>query len=220
MESVVQPNNDVPVPWAWIRNLRQLVNNAELPFRDILPAELLPWLYISDECSALDKQKLNDLGITHVLSMNGVPSYRDRFVADFYQGLGIHHLRIHAEDREGYNLMEKHGDECLEFLNSVRERSEKEGCKVVVHCVAGINRSGLVACAALMMYERKSVLDAVRYVIERRGVILSNKSFQKELCVLASKWDLLGDPPVGFSDDPIEETPIAPPPMRAFDSLI
>lgn len=109
-------------------------------------------------------------------------------------------------------MIEKHGDECFEFLNSVRE---KEGCKVVIHCRAGINRSGLVTCAALMMYERKCVLDVVRYLIERRGMVLSKQSFQKELCVLAFKWGLLGDKSVGYSDEPIEKMSIAPPPTGA-----
>jgi len=205
------------MPWAWIRKLNQMVENVEVKSEQALPAEILPWLSISDESSALDKEKLQNLGITHVLSMNGVPSYRDRFIADFYQTHGIAHLRVHAEDEEGYDLIEKHWDECYDFFKLALE---KEGCKVVVNCVAGINRSGLISCAAYMIMMRENVLDAAKHCIEKRGLILSNKTFQRELCVLAARQGLLGEKPTGFCDEPIENTDIPPPLVKAFDKLL
>lgn len=213
----------MPKPWAWIRKLNSILddNIIELnPFVPVcldLPVQLSPWLYISDESKALDKGVLQKLGITHVLSMNAVPSYRNRHILDFYESLDIVNLRIHAEDAEGYNLIEKHGEECLNFLRCVQE---KEGLKVVVHCVAGINRSGLISCAALMIFEQRNVTDAVKHCRERRGTILSNKSFREELCLFAAKHDLLGEKPEGFSDEPIEKKKIGPLPIRAFDALI
>ena len=136
----------------------------------------------------------------------------------FYQTLGIVHLRIHAEDEEGYNLINRHWEECLDFIQLVREN---ETCKLLVHCVAGINRSGLISCAAYMIMENKKVLDAAEHCIEKRGIILTNKSFQKELCLFAKKQRLLDMKPEGFSDKPIETTDIPPPPIiKAFDRLL
>ncbi len=206
------------VPWAWVRKLDQMVQNglksgSEHP---PLPSEITPWLYISNESSALEKAKLQDLGITHVLSVNGVPSYQDRFVSDFYETLGITHFRIHAEDEEGYEVMDKHWGECYDFIKAAREN---ESCKVVVHCVAGINRSGIISCAAYMIMEKKSVVDAVQHCIEKRGIVLTNKSFQRQLCIFALEEGLLGTKPEGFSDQPIAITPPPPPPLKALERL-
>mmetsp|Transcript_35854 Transcript_35854/g.70531 ORF Transcript_35854/g.70531 Transcript_35854/m.70531 type:complete len:231 (-) Transcript_35854:350-1042(-) len=200
------------MPWAWIRKLNQMVQNEELEFRieKSLPAEISPWLYISDESNSLDKEKLQKLEITHVLSMNRVPNYRDRFITDFYQTQGIVHLRIKAEDEEDYGLIEKHWAECLDFIKLARE---KERCKIVVNCLAGINRSVLVSVAAYMIMENKNVLDAVKHCIDKRGRILSNKSFQKELCMFSREQGLLGEKPEGLSDEPIQNIDIPPPPI-------
>ena len=56
------------VPWAWIRKLNQMVENAEIKFDHALPVEISPSIFLSDEKGALVKEKLNTLGITHVLS--------------------------------------------------------------------------------------------------------------------------------------------------------
>lgn len=204
------------MPWAWIRKLNQMVENAEIKFDHALPVEISPSLFLSDEKGALDKEKLETLGITHVLSLNGVPSYQQRFASDFYKNHGITHLRISADDSEGYGMIEKHWKECYDFITLALST---EGNKVIVHCVAGINRSGLISCAAYMVMGGHNVLDAVGHCIEKRGLILSNKSFRIELCTLAAQHDLLGDHP-GFSDDPIERVEISPPPIaRAFERL-
>mmetsp|Transcript_46477 Transcript_46477/g.68703 ORF Transcript_46477/g.68703 Transcript_46477/m.68703 type:complete len:217 (-) Transcript_46477:644-1294(-) len=208
----------INIPWAWIRKLNHIVQNAESGCEKPLPAEISPWLYISDEISSLDKEKLRKLGITHVLSTNGVPSYRDRFIAEFYQTQGIVHLRIKAEDEEGYGLIGKHWTECLDFIKFARE---KDRCKLVVNCVAGRNRSALVSVSAYMIMENKNVLDAAKHCIDKRGWILQNKSFQKELCILAREHGLLGAKPEGFSDEPIQNISSPPPPIiRAMDKLL
>ena len=69
--------------------------------------------------------------------------------------------------------------------------------RVLVHCVAGINRSGLIACAAQMVLERQPLLEVVRYCIKQRGSVLWNRSFQRQLCQLCQLTQgegLLGPP--------------------------
>lgn len=48
---------------------------------------------------------------------------------------------------------------------------------------------------------------------------LWNRSFQKQLCMLAASQDLLGDTPMGFSDEPVVVAPLPPPPKKALDRL-
>ena len=63
------------------------------------------------------------------------------------------------------------------------------------HCSAGINRSGFVAVALLLLHERRGVLDAVRHVKLARGNCLLNASFQVQLLELAREKGLLGARP-------------------------
>merc|ERR1712154_297515 len=109
------------------------------------------------------------------------------------------HYMVPGEDEEDYDMIQNHWDECLQFLRSVKE---DDNAKVVVHCVAGINRSGLIATAALIVLERMQLLDAVKLVKSKRGYVLSNGSFRKQLACLAAKEGLLGDKPKGYSDQP------------------
>jgi predicted protein tyrosine phosphatase len=183
----------------------------------ILPVEILPWLFLSDEKNAQDRKRLTDIGVTHVLSVNGAPEYRCRWSKDFYNSAGIVHKRIHGEDNEGYDMISRHWDECYSFLNQVHE---VPNAKVVVHCVSGINRSGLIVCAAQMIFEHLDVLNVVEHCAKQRKRILWNKYFRKQLCLLAAQNGLLGDKPEGYDDEPIIEVPIPPPPKRALDKLL
>ena len=67
----------------------------------------------------------------------------------------------------------------------------------LIHCHAGINRSGVLATAHLMLAERLPVLEAVARVKEVRGNVLCNHSFQSQLVQLARDNGLLGPQPEG-----------------------
>uniref|UniRef100_A0A7S2I1G1 Protein-serine/threonine phosphatase n=1 Tax=Helicotheca tamesis TaxID=374047 RepID=A0A7S2I1G1_9STRA len=208
-------NKSQDVPWAWVKRVRDLTKLEYYP--DVsLPVEILPWLLLSDERTAQDTSKLKDLGVTHVLTMNGMPAAQRDWLKDKIQGAGIVHKYVSSEDSEGYDMIGKHWDECKEFLETVRGA----GGRVVVHCAAGINRSGLIVCAAQMVLERQHVLDVVSHCVKRRVFILSNMSFQKQLCILAKKEGLLGAKPEGYTDDELNDVPfLMPPPQEALGRM-
>lgn len=215
------------IPWAWIEKVSKIVRDSTTSlspdYDKKLPVKLLPWLYLSDEKNALDEKKLKELRITHVLSMNRVNSYTENNVLKFYKSLGIVHQRVHALDEEEYNLLDKHWDgECLGFFNRAFmilsddkkiEKDTVEELKIIVHCKAGMNRSALVCCAAMLTFGKRedeeddsnkrnnNVLDVVQHVLARRGTILTNQSFQEELCKFAAKHGRLGEKPEGISND-------------------
>lgn len=57
-----------------------------------------------------------------------------------------------------------------------------------MHCVAGINRSGVLVAAARMLDERTSVLATVKHCRAQRGsTFLWNESFQEQLVALARR---------------------------------
>lgn len=194
----------VDVPWAWAKYIHQTITS---PARSratppaSLPVELAPWLFLSDEKNARDFAKLKKLGITHVLSVLGLPPAQRKHVAAQYEAAGIHRLHISCDDREGYPMVARHWSECQQFLADARAA----GGKVAVNCVAGINRSGVIATAAYMTVTRTPVIEAVRHCHARRGQLLWNFSFVQQLCSLARDEGLLGGKPEGFDD-------LAPPP--------
>lgn len=208
------------MPWAWIKKVDEMIDRT-LAKKVELPVEIMPSLFLSDDRSVLDIKKLKSLGITHVLSVNGVPSYKGRHISNVYEDNKISHLRVHAEDSEGYGMLEKHWNQCFEFISTAIEGNSN--ARVSVNCAAGVNRSGLIVCAAYMVLEKVELIQALEHCIEKRGLILTNKSFQKELCIFADEMNLLGEKPAGMNDDPIPDNYyLAPPPTaysKAFDAL-
>jgi protein-tyrosine phosphatase len=212
---------DADSVWAWVKCLRGMCDAKRLDNAECrtLPAPVSDWLLLSDEKHARDIGLLTRLGVTHVLTTNGMPRRQLEGFAAALSAAGIQHRAISADDSEGYPLMERHWSECRSFLEAARG----EGGKVVVHCVAGINRSGLVTCAVHMVTTRTNVLDAVRHVKRVRGSVLWNHSFQEQLVKFALQEGLLGPKPEGFTDEApsTANAPLPPPPAHiALDRLL
>jgi protein-tyrosine phosphatase len=196
------------VPWAWFKKMQHIVEappTADVAAQVRLPLEILPWLYISDVSSLRDTKRLVEMGITHVLSVNAMHSTQLAHLSDQLRTKQIVHQYVPGLDEYGYDMIGQHWAECHQFLESVFIQYKAKNVspkKVVVHCMAGINRSGLIVAAAHMVFTRSPVLEVVRNLVHQRGEVLWNRSFQMQLCVLAAREGLLGERPVGYSNDP------------------
>lgn len=186
-------------PWAWIKAVNDVLMNG--PFEEPeLPVEVLPWLLLSGLPELHDKQRLMELGVTHVLTTNKMYSIHEvEKLKSSLHKCGIQHFAVEGLDHPNYDML-FHWDASRAFLQQVRE-DEKN--KVVVHCAAGQNRSGLIVGAALIEMERMKLMDVVKLLKAKRRIVLINRSFQKQLCLLAAKEGLLGDKPAGYTDDAI-----------------
>ena len=90
-------------------------------------------------------------------------------------------------------MLAQHLERCRAFY---AECKSTENGKMVIHCQAGINRSGVITAAIYMLEEQMHVLDVVKHIRRRRGnCYLWNVSFQKQLIALAKKNSLLGPKP-------------------------
>lgn len=69
----------------------------------------------------------------------------------------------------------------MEFL----EQQRKESRPVLLHCFAGMNRSVALAAAYLVVKERMALRSAVRLLASKRGWVLSNDGFMRQLVRLA-----------------------------------
>ena len=176
-------NSPLSPPWAWIKYIRDLTDPTKTSLLDNdydnnvdLPVEIAPWLWLSDRKSAMDVSKLKARRITHILSVHAVPPREEAYYQERLNDTNIIHKRISCDDTEGYDMLGRHWNECLAFLSSVKNTPDS---RVVVHCVAGINRSGFVACAAYMILEQQPILPTVLHCyVQRGGMLLWNHSFQ------------------------------------------
>lgn len=156
-----------------------------------LPVPITKTLYLSGRKDVCDVDKLDNLGITHVLNVAGVCA---RGPLDLYKDHNITYKEIDAHDEEGYNMLGNHLEECQAFI----QLAASAGGKCVVHCVAGINRSGVIAAAVHMLSEAPSsnVLTTVAHCRRQRSnCFLWNHSFQAQLVLLAEKQKLMGPLP-------------------------
>ena len=73
---------------------------------------------------------------------------------------------------------------------------------------------GLVAAAAMLLlnndddnsgdeqnFQRRDLLSVVKDLKGKRRMVLTNLSFQRQLCDLAAHHERLGDIPVGYTDE-------------------
>ena len=166
------------------------LSHANLP---VQVSSLDQWLYLSDARAAHDVERLVSLGISAVVNCAGRGG-RSEVAIKAYKNAGIGYKELKGEDEEGYRMLGLHLHTTQRFVES--ELARKKGGKVLIHCVAGVNRSGVIICSLKMLKERKNVLDVVAEVRLARGnVCLQNFTFQEELVDLARREGLLGPAP-------------------------
>lgn len=124
------------------------------------------------------------LGIDCVLCMAPVEcgECERRFHSDRFRVLDIR-----SQDTESYDIFAEDVPRALDFIQSCL----KVGGRMLVHCAAGRNRS-VTVCAAWMMYEERMMLvDVVRLLARRRGLVLDNNAFLVGLVRIARAEGLL-----------------------------
>lgn len=156
-----------------------------------MPVQINEYLYLSDAKNAHQIEKLKERGVTHVLNVAG-PSAKMSNGAEYAEN-NITALNIDAEDEEGYPMIKRHLKTCQSFVNKCKE---VQNGKIVIHCHAGINRSGVIMAAIFMLDENKDILDVVKHLRLCRGnACLWNESFVQQLIKLAASEGLLGTKP-------------------------
>jgi len=153
-----------------------------------LPCMLAPDLFLSGLADARDAGRLCALGITHVLNLAGGPEFdAERSARPANTPNRIAYLDLPAEDHRTYPLMEQHARESLRFRRACRDCHGK----LLVHCQAGINRSGAIAIAILFseVAVDGGLMGCVRHVHSIRGPVCTNRGFQMQLAKWAREHD-------------------------------
>jgi Dual specificity phosphatase, catalytic domain len=187
-------------PWVWaIRDPKVLDWRPGLSpeaildrqnYQDNLPVHIYGKVFLGSANSVQDLAKLKKLGIRRVLNMAGSMALKKSTILA-YQKEGFDYKRITALDTHYYPLLENDWNEAYDFIHD----SEQEG-NVVVHCMAGVNRSVLIVAADYMVSNQVPVLETMRHVRRQRGnIALQNEYFQEQLVALARSSNLLGKAP-------------------------
>lgn len=197
-------------PWAWIKAVNDIIVDGPWdPQNGSLPVELAEWLWLSDQRSVENTGALQRLGITHVLSTNFMLRYEKERLKRIL-GSDFEHCVVEGVDDPDYDMIGKHWDSCRRFLAQAKEA----GGRVVIHCSSGTNRSAAICAAAMLCLQEDNLLPVVRKLKRQRGMVLTNISFQRQLCLLAAKEGKLGRIPRGYPNRPIPDGSLVRPTNR------
>eukprot|EP01083_Nonionella_stella_P016869 47109_1 len=139
------------------------------------------FLWLGDEDNAGDIELLNELGITYILNCAAYDVEPIEYPMHFKEHF------VFAHDHEKYDLVDNDMDHCLQFIIKCKQNK----AKILIHCVAGMNRSATVVIGYLMYVLGMDIFNAVQWTAQRRIWILYNKKFKQQLLKYAAKLETL-----------------------------
>jgi protein-tyrosine phosphatase len=128
----------------------------------------------------MDLEQLENHHITAVLNCAGGSCLTN---AEYY-GKNFAYHEFDARDSSDYD-MSQHLDEVVAFYNKCME--EKRA--ILIHCVAGINRSAFIAIYLYMVVTGATLTQAVEHCFRLRPIILTNERFIIQLALVAHRED-------------------------------
>ncbi|KAJ7567247.1 hypothetical protein O6H91_02G138700 [Diphasiastrum complanatum] len=140
------------------------------------PSEIVPdLLYLGDRDHAMAENRLNDLHISHVLTIHTEPIVLKKHFVQMFCDLA---------DEPNANIG-KYFESMFEFVEAAR----KSGGRVLVHCGAGASRSATLCAYYVMRVKRWSLKETLKFMRAQRKQVEPNSGF---LAVLSEFQDLLG----------------------------
>lgn len=140
-----------------------------LPVANIGPTRILPNLYLGCQRDVLNKELMQQNGISYVLNASNTCPKPD-FIPE------SHFLRVPVNDSFCEKIL-PWLDRSVDFIEKAKASN---GC-VLVHCLAGISRSATIAIAYIMKRMDMSLDEAYRFVKEKRPTISPNFNFLGQL---------------------------------------
>ena len=148
---------------------------------ELQPAKVLQDepLYIGDIDDAANVELMKRLEIGCVVSvcadkMNGKYEQLPKQLAD----AGIQQHIVWAWDRQYFHIINV-AEHVADAIDASLSNPQKNG--VLIHCYAGKNRSAAVMIHFLTTRREWSLVTAIQRVMEKRGTILTNTGFRKQL---------------------------------------
>ncbi|KAG5831527.1 hypothetical protein ANANG_G00304630 [Anguilla anguilla] len=138
--------------------------------------EVWPNVFIGDEKTALERDNLEKMGVTHILNAAEGKWNNVATGPKYYSDMNVEYYGVEAEDVPTFNLGEFFHP-AAQFIDRALSSPQN---KLLVHCVMGRSRSATLFLAYLMIHKDMTVVEAIEHVKERR-CILPNRGFLKQL---------------------------------------
>lgn len=171
-------------------------------FDGSLPSRILPFLYLGTVFHAMNARLLEQLGITHVVSVGeSAMQVKGPYTLQtaYYTG-EVDVLEIEHVPDDGLHGLGEHLITAIQYI----ERARQQGGRVLVHCRFGVSRSATVVLAYVMAHMDWCFVDAFVFVRSRRLRILiqPHALFVWELC----NWEtyLVRQKRTGHMSSPID----------------
>ncbi|KAK7205461.1 protein-tyrosine phosphatase-like protein [Myxozyma melibiosi] len=143
-------------------------------------------IYIGSLLALQGQRSIKEAGITHILSILR-DDVEPRLVADF------EHKQIQLDDDEEEDILGVF-NECFEFI----DEGIAKGGNVLVHCIAGISRSGTICTAYIMRNEKISAPEAIEKIRQSRKIVSPNDSFREQLDIFEKDGFVVDDTKEGY----------------------
>lgn len=189
--TIIRHNKDLDLSMCdrCYNNCRQFQTTSDSLYklkRGIMPNKIHELLYIGPKESAFDREVLAQLNITRVLiCWEQLPAYH------FPTDPSIQYHRLPVEDSLSQSI-----EEFLPSAMSFIARAMLDGAGCLVHCNAGVSRSGTVIVEWIRRTQVPSIVldDALRFAKQCRSLITPNSNFMQQLQQLTlPQVILLGD---------------------------
>lgn len=132
-------------------------------------------VWLGDIATASNIPKLQEMGITHVVSaILGLSELSNEFT----------YHRIPVRDVE-WEELSAYFHETADFIQNALNESPDN--KVFVHCVCGVSRSATLVASWLIKYRGYKADDAVEYLKSKREVVDPNSGFLEQLRVFETQ---------------------------------
>jgi protein-tyrosine phosphatase len=153
-----------------------------LPFRPTTeyPALLTPYLYLGSSQHAKNVELLSTLHVTDVINCAESEVGTDHYTS--LVAASIRCIGFDSNDRSDYQMLH-HFPLVLALVQAIKQNHGV----CLLHCLAGVNRSGFLAIALLCSLEGYSLLGAAAWARQQRGRVCTNTGFQRQLIVLAKE---------------------------------
>lgn len=150
------------------------------------PAELLPGFFLGSVDHAREVRLLKALGIKCVINCAETETGTDHYKA--LGDAGIKCVGFSSSDERSYPILDH-----LPLVRAEIDSALSRGEKCLLHCMAGVNRSGALAIAYITERTKAPLIEVARSAKEKRGRICTNVGFQSQLVKAAveCKWKLL-----------------------------
>jgi len=166
------------------RALRELLKRDTFRVEplSLAPAELLPHLFLGSANQARDLLSLQRLRVTHVINCASASVHTG---VEYYRPMGIEYSEFEAYDSKGYKILQHYYK-----MAAIADAVAMAKGRLLVHCEAGVNRSGTLCLAYYAAHTGQSLLASARFCKAQRGRICTNPAFQVQIFQFAQSHRL------------------------------